>query len=204
MMRHASHRAIVTRVASLTSVLILLLAVFGCAKKVTVPNVVDQQLDQARSTLTAASLKPIITGGSAAPGAYVVSQTPAPGQQVAANTSVTVAIASPVPVPQVTDTSLADALMRLQTVGLRVSLVKKPTANVFSGSRVVNQDIAPNTLVRHDTNVTLTVTAPPDVTALLNLMTKEPAYQQLNPEYRGIVDAFLGNGNASPGRQSSN
>jgi len=37
----------------------------------------------------------------------------------------------------------------------------------------------------------LTVTAPPDVGVLLGLVTKEPAYQKLNPEYRNVLDAFL-------------
>ena len=195
----SSHRWTIDRVATFVLMLTLLLSVLACAKKIMVPNVVDQQLDQAQGTLTAAGLKPVISNGSAALGAYVVSQTPGAGQQVPAKTPVTIAIAMPVAVPHVTNTSLADALMRLQSAGLRVSLVKKPTANVFKGSRVVNQDIAPDTLVRRDTNITLTVASPPDVSALLNLVTKEPAYQQLNPEYRNVLDAFLGNGSASPG-----
>jgi hypothetical protein len=64
---------------------------------------------------------------------------------------------------------------------------------LFKGSKVVQQDPAPTTLVHRDAVVTLTVTMPPPgVGLLLGIVSKEPGYGKLNPEYRQILDQFLG------------
>ena len=168
----------------------------GCAKKeamVVVPDVSQQDPDQAQRALAANKLKPgTISGGSGA-GAYVVSQSPPAGTQVAANSTVDLVVELPVTVPALTGSSLPDAVVMLQGLGLRVAFVRKPTVNPFSKTKVEQQDPAANASVHRNTIVTLTVTTPPDFGALLGLAAKEPAYQNLKPEYKNVLDAFLGN-----------
>jgi beta-lactam-binding protein with PASTA domain len=180
--------------------LLLLLAVAAalstsaCTKKVMVPNVATMDLDQAKAMLATMQLK---TGtvssaeGAVIPGAYVLSQTPSAGQQVPANSPIDLAVALPVAVPNLVNSNLTDAVNTLQGIGLKVMLVKQPTANIFSKAKVVQQTPPASALVRHDAAVMLTVTAPPNLGVLLGALTKEPAYQKLNPEYRSVLDGFL-------------
>src|SRR5215471_8621329 len=81
------------------------LACAGCAKKVAVPNVVQQDFEQAKRTLAAAQLKPgNITGfsGNAPAGSYVASQTPPAGTQVAADSPVDLQIEAPITLSDLT------------------------------------------------------------------------------------------------------
>jgi len=176
---------------------LLLIAIFaglcasGCKKPVAVPNVVQQDLEQAKQTLTAAQLKPgNILGGQGA-GAYVVAQSPAASQQVSANSAVDLTVELPVTVPDMTKQNVTDAVSTLQNMGLKVMFIKDPTRKLFGAPKVTAQSPAAATLVRHDATITLTVQAPPDLTALVGLVTKEPAYEKLKPEYRNVLDAFL-------------
>src|SRR5580704_4759950 len=167
----------------------------NCAKKVDVPDVTQQDLDQAEKTITAATLKvgtvSGISSGGSTTGAYVSSQNPAAGQQVAANSTVDLVAVPPVLVPDLTKSNVTDAVSTLQGAGLQVAFVKQPTTNIFSRGGIKQQTPAPNTLVRHDAVVTLTVEAPPNVGGLLGMATKEPAYQKLNPKYRNVLDQLL-------------
>jgi beta-lactam-binding protein with PASTA domain len=176
----------------------------GCSKKeqkVLVPNLLQQDLVQAEQTLAAVPLKTgNISGasGTVPPGAYVVSQTPAAGQQVAANSAVDLGVELPIAVPNLTGSNVTDAVSLLQGLGLRVAFVKKSTANPLKGlgsPKVEEQNPLPNSPVRHEAIVTLTLTVldAPGIGALLGLVSKEPAYQNLKPEYKNVLDAFLGN-----------
>jgi len=166
----------------------------ACAKKVSVPSVVQMDLDQAKNLLAAVPLKTGMVSsaqGAVIPGAYVVSQTPNAGEQVPMNTPINLTVELPISVPNLVDSSLADAVNTLQTVGLKVMLMKQPTMNIFGKTKVVQQNPLANSMVRHDTAVMLTVTAPPDLGAVLGAVSKDPAYQKLNPEYRNILNTFL-------------
>lgn len=169
----------------------------GCSKKnVVVPNVVEQDVDQAQKALAAASLATgniSGTSGTVPQGAYVVSQTPAAGQQVSANSKVDLVVEAPIPVPSLTGSNVTDAVSLLQGLGLKVGFVKKSTVNPFAKTKVEQQDPAANSPLRRGAVVTLTVSTAPDVSALLSLAAKEPAYQNLKPEYKNVLDAFLGN-----------
>jgi beta-lactam-binding protein with PASTA domain len=196
------HRKHWVRSGLLRSVFLLLLAVAGtfglsgCAKKetmVVVPDVSQQDPDQAQRTLAASKLKPGSITGATGAGAYVASQSPAAGQQVAANSPVDLVVELPVMVPALAGSNLTDAVMILQGLGLRIAFVKKPTVNPFGKTKVEQQDPAANSLVHRNTMVTLMVSTPPDIGALLGLAAKEPAYQKLKPEYKNVLDAFLGN-----------
>jgi len=169
----------------------------GCGKKVMVPDVVHQDLDQAQRTLAAVPLKPGTISGTPGTGAYVVSQSPAAGQQVTADSKIDLLVELPVSVPTLTGSNITDAVSMLQGLGLRVGFVKKPTINPFGKTKVELQDPAPNSVVHRNALVTLTVSAPPDIEALLSLAAKEPAYQNLKPEYKTVLDAFLGNPSVS-------
>jgi beta-lactam-binding protein with PASTA domain len=180
-----------TRLAALlTGVIGLALACTGCSKA-TVPDLGQQDVEQAKQALAAAKLKPgNITGGNG-PGSYVVGQTPAAGQKVAANSAVDLQVEAPSMVPDMTNNKITDAVNTLQQLGLKVAFVKEPTSRLFGGSKVVRQDPAPNTLVHRGTMVTLNVSTPPDLGVLIGMVTKDPVYNKLNPEYRQYIDAFL-------------
>jgi hypothetical protein len=100
-------------------------------------------------------------------------------------------------VPDLTKSKVTDAVNLLQSLSLKVSLVKQPTANIFSRGSIKQQDPAPNTPVRPQAVVTLTVEAPPDLGVLMGVFTKEPAYEKLNPQYRQVLDQFLSTPNAA-------
>lgn len=185
----------------LRAVLLLAMAIgtvflVACKKpaKIVVPDVSQQDVDQAQKTLVAAQLTVGTVTGSG-PGAYVVSQSLPAGQQVDANTVVNLVAQLPIMVPTLTGSNVTDAVTLLQGLGLRVAFIKKSSVNIFSKPKVEQQDPAPNTAVHPDTLVTLQVSTPPDVSALLGLVSKEPAYQRLKPEYKNALDAFMGNPN---------
>ena len=189
----------VSTLSQIMRVFVLLLAVASataCAKKIAVPSLKDQDLEQAKAMLTSQKLKAgniIGAPGAIPPGTYVVTQNPLPGQMVPANTPIDLTVEVPISVPDFTNSNLADAVNTLQTIGLKVMLVKQPSTGLkfLSKPKVVQQYPPANSGVRKDTTVTLTVTAPPDVGALLGVVTKEPGYQNLNPEYRNVLDQFL-------------
>jgi hypothetical protein len=177
------------------AVVTVCLGLTGCTKKVVVPDVTQQDLDQAKQALTTGQLKVgtvsgIPSGGSTA-GAYVSSQNPAAGQQVPADSTVDLVAVPPVLVPDLTKSKVADAVNNLQGAGLQVALVKQSTANIFSGGNITQQAPAPNTPVRPGSVVTLTVEAPPDLGGLLGMLTKQPAYQKLDAQHRNVLDQFL-------------
>jgi beta-lactam-binding protein with PASTA domain len=172
----------------------------GCAKKVVVPDVTQQDLDQAEKALTGLQLKVGTVSGIPSgntTGAYVLSQSPAAGQQVKSDSPIDLVAAMPILVPDLTKSKVTDAVNTLQGLGLKVSLLKQPTANIFSRGGIKQQMPAPNTPVRPDAVVTLTVEAPPDLGGLVGMFTKEPAYEKLNPQYRQVLDQFLNAPNAS-------
>src|SRR5262245_47670630 len=104
------------------------LAGFACSKKIAVPDVMHQDIQQATRTLQSLNLKVgNVTGvsGLVPPGAYVVSQSPKSGEQVAANSFIELVVQAPIVVPNLTDAGVTDAVNTLQGLGLKVSLVKQ-------------------------------------------------------------------------------
>jgi beta-lactam-binding protein with PASTA domain len=167
----------------------------ACTKKVTVPNVVQQDVEQAKQMLASAQLKPgSITSaqGTVPPGSYVLLQTPQAGQQVPANSDVDLVAEAPATVPDLTKSSVTDAMNTLQGLGLKAAFVKQSSLNVFGGAKVVAQTPTGGTVVRRGSMVTLTVTTTPDLDAAFGLVSKEPAYSQLNAEYRKVLDELFG------------
>jgi len=163
----------------------------GCKKNVAVPNVAGQDLEQAKQTLATAQLKPGNITGAQGPGAYVLTQSLVYNTQVPANSPVDLTVELPVAVPDLTKSNVTDAVNTLQGMGLRVAFLKEPTRRLFGGPKVTSQSPVATSLVHRDSVVTITVSAPPDLTALVGAVTKEPAYQNLKPEYRQVLDSFL-------------
>jgi beta-lactam-binding protein with PASTA domain len=170
----------------------------GCKKeaKVVIPDVSHQEFAQAQQMLSAVPLKVgNITGvtGTPPPGTYVVSTSPAAGQAVAANSAIDLVVQVPVIVPAVTGVALTDAVSALQQVGLKVAFISKPTVNPFATSKVDQQTPAAQSPVQASSTVTLVVSTPPDIGGLISLVSKQPAYQNLKPEYKNVLDAFIAN-----------
>jgi len=166
----------------------------ACTKKVPVPSLAQMDLDQAKVLLSSAKLKPgnvLSAQGPVIPGAYVIAQNPAAGLQVKVDTPIDLTVELPISVPNLVNSGLTDAVNTLQSMGLKVMLVKQPTMNIFGKTKVVQQNPPASSMVRKDAAVMLTVSAPPDVKTILGAVEQDPAYQKLNPEYRGILDTFL-------------
>jgi len=195
-MVHLVHAPLARGALLLLVVAAVMYGLTGCAKKeemVAVPDVSKQDSDQAQKTLAANKLKPGSISGPSSAGAIVVSQSPAAGQQVAANSKVDLIVDVPVTVPPLTGSDVPDAVSKLQDLGLKVAFVKKSTINPFGKPKVEQQDPTANSSTHRGAIVTLTVSMPPDIGALLGLVAKDSAYQNLKPEYKKVLDAFLAN-----------
>lgn len=134
-----------------------------------------------------------LSAAARARAAYVMTQSPAAGQQVAASSKTDLVVKMPVQVPTLAGSNVTDAVIMLRGLGLKVAFVNDRTINPFAKTKVESQDPPPNTLVHDDKVVTLRVASPGDIAGLLGLVSKEPAYQNLKPEYKKVLDAFLAN-----------
>jgi len=176
----------------IVAIVALLICLAGCTKKVQVPDVKGLTADKAGQTLTTAQLKVgkiTCQQGDVLPTAKILSQSPNAGESVAANTTVDLVVENSISVPKLVDSGAADALLALQNAGLKAALNKK-TEFTHWGS-VIQQDIAPGTMVAPDTVVTLTVAIPPDVAMLQGLITQQPAYTKLSQQERDLIDQLF-------------
>jgi serine/threonine-protein kinase len=161
----------------------------GCSKKVQVPDVKGLTTDKAGPVLTSAQLKPgkvTCKQGEVLPAAKILSQTPNAGESVAANSAVDLLVEDSIAVPKLVDMGAADALLALQNAGLKAGLNKK--TELLHWGTVIQQDVAPGTMVSPATVVTLTVATPPDMAMFQDMITKQPAYQKLSQKERDLVD----------------
>jgi len=167
--------------------------VIACAKKVTVPDVKTQKVEQATKALADAQLKvgsvTNPSGGTAA--GRVVTQSPDAGQTVPAGSAVSLVVEQPVALPKLVDNNAVDALVALQNLGLKGSVSKQSTLNPIKAGKVLQQDPPEKTPVWRGDTVNLVVAAAPDLGALMALFTQQPAYQKLSPENRKLIDEFL-------------
>jgi PASTA domain len=172
-------------------------ALSGCAKAV-VPDVSQQDLGQAQQMLATAKLKTGKISGPAGAGEYVVSQSPVAGQQVLTNSPVDLVVQLPITVPVLTGQDVTDAVSALQGLGLKVSFLRQ-AGNLFTKTTVMQQAPAAGSSVHINATITLTVSTPPSFAAWLGLASKEAAYQNLDPQYKNALDAFLGRTNGPTG-----
>lgn len=124
----------------------------------TVPRVVDLQLDAAGATLARFQVEAVPTESEAARG-RVIDQSPAPGTRVAAGARVTLRVsdASLVAVPDVRNRTLAQARAALSDA----ELVARVTDGADeSSSQVMEQQPVPGSVVRRRSEISLAVRAP--------------------------------------------
>jgi len=58
---------------------------------------------------------------------------------VPANAPIDLTVELPISIPNLVDSSLTDAVNTLQSIGLKVMLVKQPSSNIFGRAKVVQQ-----------------------------------------------------------------
>ena len=173
-------------------VIAMFICLTACTKKVQVPDVKGLTADKAGPTLTTAQLKVgkvTCQQGTVLPTAKILSQTPSAGESVAADTSVDLVVENSIAVPNLVNSGAADALLALQNAGLKAALNKQ--TQLLHWGTVIQQDIAPATMVAPETIVTLTVATPPDMAMLQDLITKQPAYMKLSQKERDLMDQLF-------------
>jgi beta-lactam-binding protein with PASTA domain len=174
------------------AVVVLLICLTACSKKVQVPDVKALTADKAGQVLSAAQLKlgkVTCKQGEVFPEAKILSQSPNAGESVTANTTVDLVVEDLIKVPKLVDSGATDALLALQNAGLKAALNKNIQFSHWGA--VIQQDVAPGTLVSPATVITLTVATPPDLTMLQDVITKQPAYTKLSEKERTLMDQLF-------------
>ena len=123
------------------------------------------------------------------PEAKILSQSPNAGESVTANTTVDLVVEDLIKVPKLVDSGAADALIALQNAGLKAALNKNTQFSHWGA--VIQQDLAPGTMVSPATVITLTVATPPDLAMLQDVITKQPAYTRLSEKERKLMDQLF-------------
>jgi serine/threonine-protein kinase len=178
----------------LVALAVAIWGVAACGKKVTVPNVKAQSLDQATKALTDANLKVgqvTDTSGATATAGKVVTESPDAGQTVSAGSTINLGVQRPVSVPNLVESNAVDALVTLQNLGLNGSATKQSTLNPLKAGKVLQQNPPENTSAYRGDTVNLVVASPPDLSLLTNLLTQQPGYKNLSPEHRKLIDELL-------------
>jgi eukaryotic-like serine/threonine-protein kinase len=180
------------------------LGYFGGTSSFNLPSVVGQPVAQATSTLRNDGLV-VNTSNQVSnntPGS-VISTDPAPNALVKKGDTVTLKVAVPAPIPQVTipssiiNTTLTNARSILQGAGFSSSVVYRPSPTVPNGT-VISSDPAAGTKAPQGSSVTLTVSSGPAnvlVPSLIGL-TQGSAGQQL-----GSLGLSLGGLTSAPSSQ---
>lgn len=126
-----------------------------------VPDLEGLTLASARSRLRELGLRSTVTEvRSSQPAGTVVGQSPGPGTEVRAGSTVLVRVSSgptTVTVPDVTGLDVASARARLRAVGLTVETVDEPTTDPGEDGLVLAQDPAAGTDAEDGTTVVLTI-----------------------------------------------
>jgi beta-lactam-binding protein with PASTA domain/predicted Ser/Thr protein kinase len=129
------------------------------ARPIAVPNVVGQDVEEARGNLEAAGLKVKTKQDDAAdadPGT-VTAQDPAPGGRLRPGGTVQLTVAAPIEVPDVTGTDAADAGAQLRQAGFEVRVREVETSDPAEVGTVVDQNPEGGTERRRGTRVTIRV-----------------------------------------------
>ncbi|HRX60209.1 MAG TPA: PASTA domain-containing protein [Candidatus Competibacter sp.] len=118
------------------------------AQQCTVPDVVNQTVDDARQILFATCLSEIgsttVRSDPEIPAGKVAAQVPTAGTSIGYNTTVNLVVSSgsqpPVVAPRVVGLTLADATVVINNVGLTVGFVSRQTSNTVEEGRVISQN----------------------------------------------------------------
>src|SRR4051794_19113531 len=145
----------------------------GAGKTYAVPLVNGERVAVAKSQITAAHLRSAVINqpNSSVKKGLVIKSTPAEGNNVAADTVVTLYVSSgaaPVAVPNVQGKMENEAATILQNDGFTV-IVKQDTTSTQAAGTVVNQDPAPNTQVPPGSKITIFVSGAASVPNVVGL-----------------------------------
>ncbi|WP_346138769.1 Stk1 family PASTA domain-containing Ser/Thr kinase [Streptomyces coeruleofuscus] len=138
-------------------------------RDVRVPALEGQRLDKARSLLKQDGLEPgMVTRefSEDVPKGSVISARPADGTKVRAGTAVALVVSkgSPIDIPDVTGSDLADARSELEDAGLEVKVAaERVTSSEFDKGQVAEQSPSPGGRAAEGDTVTLTVSKGPEM-----------------------------------------
>jgi serine/threonine-protein kinase len=131
------------------------------AEKIAVPNVVDLDVDTARTTLQDQGFVPVVQEkNSDKPEKTVIEQTPPAGTKAAKGDRVTIVVSKgpgTVEVPDTVGLTEADARGDLETAGFKVEVRRRPVTNESDNGLVVDQRPSPRTQLKKGRTVVIWV-----------------------------------------------
>jgi serine/threonine-protein kinase len=192
---------LVVVIGVVAGVAIYLLA--GGGKKYAVPLVNGERVAVAQAQITAAHLKSTVVSqpSSSVKKGLVIRSNPAEGNNVAANTVVTLYASSgaaPVSVPNVQGKQENDAASTLQNDGFTVAVQQDTTSTQPAGT-VVNQNPAPNTQVPPGSKVTIFVSGAASVPNVVGLSQASAEASLQSSGFKVTVDTVAGPAGTQPG-----
>jgi len=186
----------VSVVASMTDLIALIAQI--APGDVTVPDVVGLSEADATAAITEAGLAPesTETPHDTVPTDYVVSQDPAAGAMVAADSTVNIVVStgpdapSTVPVPDVTGEPEADAQATLEGEGFVVTVSEQPSVDIEAGL-VISTNPAAGTEVVQGTSVEMSVSSGPGDVVVPDLSGMTTDEATATAETAGLAITFV-------------
>jgi serine/threonine-protein kinase len=168
----------------------------GAGKTYAVPLVNGESVAVAKAQITAAHLRSAVINqpNSSVRKGVVIKSTPAEGNNVAANTVVTLYVSSgaaPVAVPNVQGKMENEAATILQNDGFTV-IVKQDTTSTQTAGTVVNQDPSPNTQVQAGSKVTIFVSGAASVPNVVGLSVASAEASLQSSGFKVTVETVAG------------
>jgi eukaryotic-like serine/threonine-protein kinase len=175
----------------------------GGGKTYAVPLVNGEPVAVAKAQITAAHLRSAVINqpNSSVKKGLVIKSAPAEGNNVAANTVVTLYVSSgaaPVAVPNVQGQQENKAATTLQNLGFSVIVKQDPTSTQTAGT-VVNQDPAPNTQVPPGSKVTIFVSGAASVPNVVGLSQASAEASLQSSGFKVAVETVAGPDGTAPG-----
>src|SRR5689334_17387250 len=192
---------LVVVIGVVAGVAIYLLA--GGGKMYAVPLVNGERVAVAQQQIAAAHLKSTVVSqpSSSVKKGLVIRSSPAEGNNVAANTVVTLYASSgaaPVSVPNVQGKQENDAASTLQNQGFTVA-VQQDTTSTLPAGQVVNQNPAPGTQVPPGSKVTIFVSGATSVPNVVGLSQASAEASLQSSGFKVTVDTVPGPAGTQPG-----
>jgi beta-lactam-binding protein with PASTA domain/tRNA A-37 threonylcarbamoyl transferase component Bud32 len=192
---------LVVVIGVVAGVAIYLLA--GGGKRYAVPLVNGERVAVAQEQIAAAHLRSTVVSqpSSSVKKGLVIRSNPAEGNNVAANTVVTLYASSgaaPVSVPNVQGKQENDAASTLQNDGFTVAVQQDTTSTQPAGT-VVNQNPAPNTQVPPGSKVTIFVSGAASVPNVVGLSQASAEASLQSSGFKVTVDTVAGPAGTQPG-----
>jgi serine/threonine-protein kinase len=159
---------------------------------VKVPDVTTVDLTQARQTLTdeGFAVKTELVANATVPVNQVISQSPAGGSRAKKGSTITLQVSKgsgQIPVPDVTDTTVADATNTLKQAGLKVGTVTPEPSDTVPANTVIRTDPPVGTPVGRNFAVKLVVSSGPQPVKIDNVLGETAANAGADLAGQGFV-----------------